>query len=71
MEEDKELANDLNYNKIKFPITEEDFIKIETKNDIWINVFCYQNKLTFPIYISDQKFGNSVDLLDFSKTLTD
>ena len=31
MEEDKELANDLNYNKIKFPITEEDFIKIETK----------------------------------------
>ena len=25
--------------------------------------FCYENKLTFPIYISDQKFENSMDLL--------
>ena len=24
---------------------------------------CYENKLTFPIYISDQKFENSMDLL--------
>ena len=33
------------------------------KNNICINVFCYENKLTFPIYISDQKFENSMDLL--------
>ena len=26
-------------------------------------MFCYENKLTFPIYISDQKFENSMDLL--------
>ena len=37
--------------------------KIETKNNICINVFCYKNGLTFPIYISDQKFENSMDLL--------
>ena len=42
---------------------EEDFSKIETISNICINVFCYENKLTFPIYISDQKFENSVDLL--------
>ena len=28
-----------------------------------MNVFCYENKLVFPIYTSDQKFENSVDLL--------
>ena len=42
---------------------EKDFSKIEIKNNICINVFCYENKLTFPIYISDQKFENSMDLL--------
>ena len=26
-------------------------------------MFCYENRLTFPIYVSDQKFENSIDLL--------
>ena len=26
-------------------------------------MFCYENKLTFPIYISDQKLEHSIDLL--------
>ena len=37
--------------------------KIEEKNSICINVYYYENKLTFPIYISDQKFENLMDLL--------
>ena len=61
--EDKKLANDLNYDGIEFPVREKDFSKIEKKNNIYINLFCYENKLTFPIYISDQKFENSMDLL--------
>ena len=36
------------------------------KNKIWINVFCYKNKLTYPVYISDQKIENSMDLLIIS-----
>ena len=52
---DKELANDLDYDGIKFPVDKEDFSKIETKKNICINVFCFENKLVFPIYISDQK----------------
>ena len=44
-------------------MSEKFFSKIETKSNICINVFCYENKLTFPIYISDQKFENSMDLL--------
>ena len=37
--------------------------KIKKKNNICISVFCYENKLVFPIYVSDQKFENSMDLL--------
>ena len=42
---------------------EKDFSKIETKSNICINVYCYENKLTFPICVSDQKFENLMDLL--------
>ena len=41
----------------------KDFSKIETKNNICIKVLYYENKLTFPIYVSDQKSENSMDLL--------
>ena len=40
---------------------EKDFNKIEMKNNICIKVFGYENRLVFPIYISDQKFA--MDLL--------
>ena len=36
---------------------------IEIKNNICINVFGYENKWAFPIYISEQKFEDSMDLL--------
>ena len=42
---------------------EKDFNKTEVKNNICINVFDYGNKLVFPIYVSDQKFEYSMDLL--------
>ena len=61
--EDKKLLNDLDYDGFKFPVREKDFSKIEIKSNICINVFCYENKLTFPIYVSNQKFENSMDLL--------
>ena len=41
----------------------KDFSKIEVKNNISINVFSYENGLGFPIYVSDQKFKDSMDLL--------
>ena len=61
METNKELANDLDFDRIEFPVREKDFSKIETKNNACIN--CFENKLVFPIYISDQKVENSIDLL--------
>ena len=42
---------------------EKDFNKIEVGNNICINVFDYENGLVFPIYVSDKKFNDSMDLL--------
>ena len=61
--EDKKLVSDLDCDGIEFSVRENDFRKTEKRNNICINVFCYENKLTFPIYISDQKFKNLMDLL--------
>ena len=47
--EDKELINTLDYERIEFPVSN----KIEVKNKICINIFCYENKLTYPVHISD------------------
>ena len=42
---------------------ENEFSKIEVKKNICINVFGYENGLAFAIYVSDQQFEDSVDLL--------
>ena len=60
---DKKIAEKLDYDGIEFPMQEKDFSKIEVKNNICINVFGYENGLVFPIYVSDQKFEDSMDLL--------
>ena len=33
------------------------------RNNIYINVFGYENEWVFPIYVSNQKFEDSMDLL--------
>ena len=43
------MINDLDYEGIKFPISKKKFSKIEKKNNIYINVFCYENDLTYPV----------------------
>ena len=61
---DKKIACNLhNYDEIEFPVEEKDFKKIGVQNNICINVFGYENELVFSIYISDQTFKNSMDLL--------
>ena len=60
---DRKIACNLNHDEIEFPVEEKDFKKIEVQNNICINVFCYENEMVFPIYFSDKKFENSMDLL--------
>ena len=42
---DKNMANDLDYEgikfSVKFPVSKKDFHKIEKNNNICLNVFCY------------------------------
>ena len=61
--EDKKMINDLNYEGNKFPVSKKDYCEIEKQNKICLNVFCNENGLTYPVYLSDQKFGDSMDLL--------
>ena len=59
----KRVAQKLDYDEIEFPVQEKDLNKVECKNNIWINVFGYENGMVFPIYVSDQKFETAIDLL--------
>ena len=63
IKKDKELISKLNYKGINFPVSKKDYYKTEVQNKICINVFCYENKVIFPFYLSDQKFNDSLDLL--------
>ena len=60
---DKRLASNLNNDEIEFPVKEKDFKKVEVQNNNCINAFGYEDKLFFPIYISNKKFEDSTDLL--------
>ena len=40
---------------MEFPVSKKDFKKIKVKNKICIKVFCYEDKLAYPVYISNQK----------------
>ena len=57
------MAKDLDYECINFPVSKKDFSKVEQKNIICINAFCYENNLTYLVYASDQKIEDHMDLL--------
>ena len=61
--EDKKIADTLNYSGINFPVPTNDYTKIENQNNICVNVFSYENKTVCPIYISEKKFNNSMNVL--------
>ena len=57
------MINKLDYEGIKCQILKKDYCEIERQNNICINVFCYETGLTYLIYVSNQKFKDSMDLL--------
>ena len=48
------MVNDLDYAHFKFLIFTKDYSKIEQKNSIGINSFCYENDLVYPFHVSDE-----------------
>ena len=66
---DKEIVKDLNYSGVDFPVSKKDYCKIEILSKICV-VFCYENKVVYPVYLSDQPFNDSMDLLLISNRFT-
>ena len=60
---DKSVVKQLNYDGIGFPVSIKRYNKIETQNRININVFGYENKQPYPIYISKEQFDDILNLL--------
>ena len=48
---------------LHFLFQKKDYCKIERQNNICINLSCYESGLTYPIYVSNQKFKDCMDLL--------
>ena len=53
----------VNYDGIEFPVTIKDYNKIEKTNSININVFCYEEEQIFPLYVSEERFEDHMELL--------
>ena len=67
---DKEIAGELNYSGVDFLVSKKDYSKIKILNKIRVNVFCYENKIIYPVYLSNQCFNDALDLLLISNGFT-
>ena len=68
--EDREVFKKLNYQGVNFAVSKKDYGKIEVLNKININVFCYENKVVYLVYLFDQKFDDCLALLLISNNFT-
>ena len=60
---DKQYIEKLDYSSIEFPVTVKQINKIEKQNNICINLFGYEEKQKFPIYISKEQYQDHMELL--------
>ena len=60
---DKTFICQLDYSSIEFPVTVKQINKIEKQNNICINLFGFEEKQIFPIYISKEKYQDHMELL--------
>ena len=68
--EDRDVFKKLNYQGIEFPGSKKDYSKIEVLNEININVLCYENKVVYSVYLSNQRFNDCMNLLLMSNRFT-
>ena len=60
---DKQYIEKLDYSNIEFPVTIKQINKIEKQNNICINLFGYEEKQKYPIYISKENYQDHMELL--------
>ena len=61
--DDRQYIKNLNYQGIEFPVTTKQYNKIEKQNNININVFGYEDRQPYPIYVSKEKYEDCMSLL--------
>lgn len=54
---DRNIVQELCYEGVDFPVSVKDYNKIEVQNNITVNVFGYEDKQFYPIYVSKQTNG--------------
>ena len=59
---DIEIAEELNYSEVNFPVSKKDYGKTEVMYKINVNVFSHENKVVYPAYLSNQYFSDCLDL---------
>ena len=64
---DKQYVEKLDYSNIEFPVSKKQYHRIEKQNKININVFCYEGKEPYPIYVSKEKYEDHMELLLVTK----
>ena len=64
---DKPCIEKLDYTGIEFPVNVKHYNKIEKQNSININVFGYEDKQAYPIYVSKEKYEDHMELLLVTK----
>ena len=64
---DKQYVEKLDYSNIDFPVNVKHYNKIEKQNSININVFGYEDKQPYPIYVSKEKYEDHIELLLVTK----
>ena len=64
---DKLYVKNLDYSGIQFPVSKKQYHRIEKQNKININVFCYENKEPYPIFLSEEKYEDHMELLLVTK----
>ena len=59
----RKYVSELNYDGVVFPVSIKQINKIELQNKININVFGYENKQPYPLFVSKEKFEDHIELL--------
>lgn len=57
------MVEELIYQGIEFPVSTKDYTKIEVQHSINVNVFAYEDKQFYPIFISRQHNNDVLNLL--------
>ena len=60
---DREFAKGLDFSGITYPVTIKQIPQIERQNNININIFGYDKNSIFPIYVSEKKYTDHIELL--------